>query len=229
MRRVFLLFVALAFLNGCVTTFHKLETVSTADRRIVLLSPDVELSILNAGGTTEPNVEWTRAAEGFIATTLEEKLHTTGAELVVPESMRSLTAADDDMEVQLVKLHGAVGSAILIHQYGDAARLPSKKGKFEWGLGPEAKYLKEKYGADYALFVFVRDSYTSGGRVVAIVLAAAMGFGLQGGQQLGFVSLVDLETGDVVWFNRLFRGTGDLRTAEGAKETVGFLMKGFPE
>ncbi|TDI64474.1 MAG: hypothetical protein E2O90_09770 [Alphaproteobacteria bacterium] len=108
-------------------------------------------------------------------------------------------------------------------------RLPTKKDKFAWTMGPGTAYLKQKYGADYALFVFVRDSYSSSGRVAAIIFAALLGVQIQGGVQLGFSSLVDLNTGEVVWFNRLFRGTGDLRTPAGANETVGVLLSNFPQ
>jgi hypothetical protein len=36
--------------------------------------------------------------------------------------------------------------------------------------------------------------------------------GIMGGVQSGFASLVDLRTGDIVWFNQLGRATGDLRS-----------------
>jgi hypothetical protein len=41
---------------------------------------------------------------------------------------------------------------------------------------------------------------------------------------VGFASLVDLETGDIVWFNRLARAHGDLRTPDAAAETVKALV-----
>jgi hypothetical protein len=51
---------------------------------------------------------------------------------------------------------------------------------------------------------------------------------VQGGSQVGFVSLVDLETGNIVWFNRLARRSGDLRTAESAREVAQTLLEGLP-
>jgi hypothetical protein len=41
---------------------------------------------------------------------------------------------------------------------------------------------------------------------------------------VGFASLVDLKTGDIVWFNRLVRAQGDLRTPAAAAETVKALV-----
>ena len=73
------------------------------------------------------------------------------------------------------------------------------------------------------------DSYTSGERVAAMIVAAAFGVGLRGGQQVGYASLVDLNTGNVVWFNLLRRVSGDLREPERAKESLDALLRDFPD
>jgi hypothetical protein len=90
------------------------------------------------------------------------------------------------------------------------------------------KSLKVDTGADYALFVYLRDSYTSPGRAALMVAAALFGVGLQGGVQLGFASLVDLQTGQIVWFNRLVSPVGDLRTPEAAEKAVQELLVNNP-
>jgi len=74
----------------------------------------------------------------------------------------------------------------------------------------------------------VRDSYVSAGRAAVIGAAAIFGVGIPGGRQVGFASLVDLRTGNIVWFNRLISGTGDLRTEAPAQSTVDNLIKGLP-
>jgi len=86
---------------------------------------------------------------------------------------------------QILKLHEVVGQTVLIHKYIPIYDLPTKEGCFDWGLGECLKSLKEDTGADYALFVYLRDSYTSLGRAALIVAAALFGVGLQGGVQLG--------------------------------------------
>ncbi|MGH8650332.1 MAG: hypothetical protein ACREUP_13675, partial [Burkholderiales bacterium] len=67
-------------------------------------------------------------------------------------------------------------------------------------------------------------SYATAGRVAFVVVAALMGVGVQGGSQVGFASVVDLKTGEIVWFNRLVRPQGDLRTPDAAAETVKSLV-----
>jgi hypothetical protein len=134
------------------------------------------------------------------------------------------TPEDRDTSLALVALHRAVGSAVLLHQYLEGFALPSKQGKFDWSLGPSAAAIARSHKADYALFLFVRDSYATAGRIAFIAAAALLGAAVPGGSQVGFASVVDLKTGDIVWFNRLVRGAGDLRTPEAAAETVKALV-----
>jgi hypothetical protein len=89
--------------------------------------------------------------------------------------------------------------------------------------------LKEKTGADYALFSWIRDSYASAERVATTLALAVLGIGVfPGAMQTGYASLVHLDTGRVVWFNRLIRLTGDLREPGRAAETLDALLAEFP-
>jgi hypothetical protein len=45
---------------------------------------------------------------------------------------------------------------------------------------------------------------------------------------MAFASVVDLNTGDIVWFNRLISTTGDLRNQKEANKSVANLLKGLP-
>jgi hypothetical protein len=74
----------------------------------------------------------------------------------------------------------------------------------------------------------VRDSYATTLRTALIVTAALFTTPMLGGAQSGFVSLVDLETGDIVAFNRLWRPSGDLRNEVAAQETAEKLVSGLP-
>jgi hypothetical protein len=74
------------------------------------------------------------------------------------------------------------------------------------------------------MFVFVRDTYSSGTRKAMMMLGMA-----NGGTQGAFVSLVDLRTGNIVWFNQLFSESGgDLRDGSGAPAFAADLLKGAP-
>jgi hypothetical protein len=137
--------------------------------------------------------------------------------------MASGDPEDRELSLELVSFHRAVGAAVLLHQY-QGLTLPSKQGKFDWSLGPSVAAIARTHEANYALFLFVRDSYATAGRVAMIAVAALLGAGVQGGSQIGFASVVDLKTGDIVWFNWLARASGDLRTPQAAAETVKALV-----
>ena len=85
-------------------------------------------------------------------------------------------------------------------------------------------------GMDYALFLYAQDSYASGGRIAMQVLGIAgclIGLcapQIGGGSQFAYASLVDLRTGEVVWFNVLQSQLGDIRTQEGAAQMVDRLL-----
>jgi hypothetical protein len=61
-----------------------------------------------------------------------------------------------------------------------------------------------------------------------MVIGAALGAVVQGGQQFGFISLVDLNDGRIVWFNSLNSNIGDPRQEKGARETTQWLLDGLP-
>lgn len=229
LRRVGAVLIALA-LTACAGPTRQIEAMKSPgpDARILLMPVDIELSELSAGGIPEPKAEWTEQARGNVAEALRDALGQRGRRLVRFDDA-GWPAGDREMGHQIVKLHQAVGGAILVHRLSGLADLPTKRDRFDWSLGPETRMLTKATGADYALFVFLRDSYVSAGRVAVMAILAVGGVAVPGGQQLGFASLVDLETGDIVWFNRLARGHGDLRTPTPARETIDVLLNGLPK
>jgi len=219
-------------LGGCVqssfTTTDKLQR-RAADLRIVLMPIDVTLAEVTTGGNLEANAEWTASGRQHLTSALGEFLDQRNVRTVAYRE----PASDPDrarLHTQIVKLHSAVGRSVLRHQYQQSpAVLPTKKDRFDWSLGPQVGALGTEYSADYALFVHVEDSYASEGRVAAqVVVAILFGVVMPGGVQVGFASLVDLKTGEIVWFNRLLRREGDLRQPDPARETVRALMDKFP-
>jgi len=190
---------------------------------IVVMPLDVELAQLTAGGLPEPQSEWTEAAHKHMRAALEEEARSRNLKLTYFDGERG-SAEDRQTSLDLVKLHRAVGGSVLLHQYVQGFALPSKEGRFDWSLGPSAAAISRGHEADYALFIFVRDSYATAGRVAVMLVGALMGVGMQGGTQVGFASVVDLKTGEILWFNRLIRPQGDLRTPEAAAETIKALV-----
>ncbi len=219
--------------GGCASQPLKFaDTLNTGGERVrILLMPvDVELSELRASGAKEPNAKWTNNAKAHLKTALDEFAARRNA-FVVNYQAGEADTVRSSVETQLQKLHPVVANSIFLHKGPfHILHLPSKAETFDYTLGaPYVRELSKSQDADYALFVHMRDSYTSAGRVAIIVVGALLGVsGVQGGAQVGYATLADLKTGEIVWFNVLARGSGDLRDKAGAMETLEALLEDFP-
>jgi hypothetical protein len=192
--------------------------------KVAIMPTDIELFSISAGGVAEPKADWTEAASKHFKDALIAK-----KKQALKLDVVEVAEKDADEFADINALHGAIARAISMHHLGPGfLQLPTKDGKLDWSLGDATRAIKKATGADYALFTWVRDSYTSAERVGAMIALAIVGVGLTGGQQTGYASLVELETGRVLWFNRLMRASGDLREADKAAETIDALLANFP-
>jgi hypothetical protein len=217
---------ALALLaGGCTQTLTDMAEQAPvnwsagAPKRVVVIDPDVELSELTMGGVSEIRADWTRTGKDYLRKDIAQTL---AAKQIETVDAAGLT---DPHEVQLVKLHQAVGEAIVLDRLSP---LPTKEKNFDWTLGPGASALRDHYHGDYALFVVVRDSYSSSSRFALQMGLAMLGVGIPGGVQYGFASLVDLRSGRIVWFNQMGNATGSLKEEKSAADAVASLLKGLP-
>ncbi|HEY8574319.1 hypothetical protein [Phenylobacterium sp.] len=228
--RLLLAIAACALLAACGTTTSTRMAAPTAisapapNSKVLLMQPDVQLSLLTAAGLQEARADWSQQARTNITQAIESELRAKSR----PSELLDPTQAMAGREGQLIRLHEAVGQSIMAFNYG-VINLPTKKGTFDWTLGEGTNVVREARGADYALFVNGRGSYSSGGRKAMFIGMAALGVGIPLGGQTVFASLVDLRSGRVVWFNMATAGASDdMRTPEGARALVGKLMTGAP-
>lgn len=192
--------------------------------KLVVMPVDVELYSLSAGGVPEPKADWTASAQSHMKAELLKRSQNLG----LTAQLMDDKAADEFAEP--MALHAAVARSIALHHAtGGAWSLPTKGGKLDWSFDDAMRDLRARSGADYGLFIWVRDSYASAERKLAMVGLALLGVGITGGIQVGYASLVDLDSGRVLWFNQLARGTGDLREAKEAAESIDVLLNGFPK
>jgi hypothetical protein len=211
MMRFLTLAAACLALAACTTTNVKsaagLPAAPPQGAKVLIVQPDIELSLLTFAGLAEARADWTASARTNMQTAVEAALRGKSHSLKVLDPATAM----DGREGQLLRLHGAVGSSIILFNYGFIP-LPTKKDSFDWTLGEGAQVLATRYESDYALFVYGRGSYSSGGRLVAAALVG----GPTGSQQV-FASLVDLKT-----------GRADMRTPEGAAMLTASLLKDVP-
>ncbi len=196
------------------------------ESRILLMPISVELFEFTASGLEDPRADWSETARAHVETALQAENESRGLSLVSFE-LDGLELTERHEVDQIIKLHQAVGAARLEGSF--YGQLPTKSGPFDWSLGPGVARLSPNRAEDYALFLYLRDSYSSPGRVVLNIVTGILGLGVRGGRQVGYATLIDLETGDLSWFAALVRGEGDLRGEEKAREAIGILLKDLPD
>ena len=191
--------------------------------KILLMPVDIEICELTLAGMCEPSASWTKDSGENIIISIEEILNTRNAVL------KKYNKNDQNDEIiQIIKLHTQTGQEIINNEYG-SFKLPTKK-EFKWSLGQKVKLLKNKYKSDYAMFIFFRDQYSSTERVIYNIVTAVLFPGIIpiGGSQIAFASLVNLNNGEITWFNGYRSSFGDVRDLENARDTVNKLFEEFP-
>ena len=218
-------------LGGCVATRQVADVEfqpPQGDYNLVVMRPSVDVGLLTMGGLVEPRADWTEQARKNVLQALTRQQAGRGGRTLILERREDARGVDPQLIADLERLHLAVGNSIILHKYA-GYDLPTKRRGIDWTLGEDATQLGAAMGMDYALFLYAQDSVTSTGRTALQVLGIAgcfIGFcaPMGGGSQTAFASLVDLKTGDVVWFNVLQSQIGDIRTPQGAEEMVDRLL-----
>ncbi|HVU30206.1 MAG TPA: hypothetical protein VHE36_07380 [Sphingomicrobium sp.] len=242
MRRLEIVFAIAAALNlgACVQSrqYANVEfTPPEGNYRLLVLRPDVTVGSLTTGGMIEPRADWTEEARSNIIAALKAQQAGRGGNVTIIEHRNALPGVSEQQLADIERLNFVVDEAIVEHKYlGDY--LPTKRGRgLDWTLGADAVRLGQQTGFDYALFLHAEDQVASGGRIALGMLGFAgciVGFcapNIGGAEQLDYASLVDLRTGEVVWFNVVDAASqvpgikfGDLRTREGAAQMVERLL-----
>ena len=227
-------------LSACVQTRQFADVQFTppqGDYKLLVMRPDVTVGSLTTGGMVEPRADWTEQARKNIIDALRAQQTGRGGKVNILERRNQLPGATEQEVADVERLFYAVGQSIVLHKYL-GAYLPTKRGKgLEYTLGEDAVRLGQKTGYDYALFMHAEDQVASTGRIALGVLGIAgcfVGFcapNIGGATQLDYAGLVDLKTGEVVWFNVVRAGSevpgiafGDLRSPQGAAQMVDRLL-----
>ncbi len=233
MRLLVLLLATSASLSACVQTRQYADVEfqpPRGDYDMVVMRPSVQVGRINLGGTIEQRADWTDQSRALILAELRRQQTARGGRTLILEQRGDAPGFPAERVADLERLFTAVGNAIILHRYM-RVELPTKRRQgLDWTLGEEAVAFGRATGMEYALFLHAQDSYATDERIVLQVLGAAgclIGFcapQIGAGSQQAYASLVDLRTGDVVWFNFLQSQIGDIRKQEGAAQLVDRLL-----
>lgn len=220
--------LATALMLGACATNRTRSTTNTftpkPGAQTLLVKPDVNLKVLMATGLRETRADWSQQGEANLTAALQAELAARGSSVKLLDPSAGLTPR----QIQLIKLNDTVVNTSLQYDYA-GFKLPTKKDKFDRTIGPGAAVLGAGKNADYALLVKADGSFQSAGKIVMNIAVMALGNAPQTGGTSMFVTLVDLQTGDIVWSNLATAALGgDIRDPESAERVVAALLKDFP-
>lgn len=229
--------LVLALLSGCAATtpyraHPQLEDRLRGGLRVAVMPPDVKVYEISIGEVREQMDEWSAVARQNVLAAINKRL-TSGGGLTIRDFDPIVSEAAREEFEDARSLFQAVSLSVALHAYPTPAQFETKIDRFDYTLGP-LPTLAQTSEADSLLFVFGVDHISSGGRVardVATVLIGAA-FGViivpQGGITTIGAVLVDLRTGDLLWFNKYSTaGVHDLRNPTSAEEFVAKALEGL--
>ena len=239
MRRLvvaLLLAVAVAGCNAGLIARHKVhyafaESPETrAPKKVILLPADITVGEMSAGGLVEKVDDWSKSAnvavDQAVKAYLKERNELKLVELPV------LTKDEQERMEQHRALYDQVAGAAFIYQ---GVGWEHKRERFDYTLGTGLQFLKQRTGADAAVFVIGQDQVSTGGRKTLAFLGAAFGVGIQLGYSFLTAGVVDLNTGDVLWLDYVVKPedplglfSKDMRKDEGASQMVRSVFANYP-
>lgn len=221
--------------GGCATTQVAYKKHVNADlkantcKQVLLLPIDIEISEMATGGMMERRDEWTASAVTNLTAELQRKIP--GVRILEPKDLQ----ADQALTAELNQVQ-ALFRRIALNEMVSIMPLYAHPGMhhqpFEFGVGPLER-LAKACGADAAIAVFVRDSYSTSGRkaIVAITMlaAASVGVGLvpQSAPTMSAAAMIHSD-GTLLWYNGHRSSLGDLRETAGIKAFVEHTFQGLP-
>ncbi len=237
-RPLLLALLVAALLAGCQATLpqHRVhqrvleqpQLLSRTDR-VLLLPIDIEIKEMSTSGLTEVVPAWTETARELLRQELlAQAAPRLGARVLQPMPETSDLQPDEHMEeyMRLAKLVWA--NAFFMTQLGGPAWRHKAK-RFDYSLGPGLKTLAERSGAHRALLVIGEDVHSTAGRKALMVGMAALGVVVPLGHTFLSVSLIDLDSGDLLWMNTFIRGDNtSLLKAEDIRKVLDDLFADYP-
>lgn len=199
--------------------------------RVLLMPPDVAVLELAAAGVPLPRADWTALAQDGLVEAVADTVNSQGAEMVRYRRAEGIVPYADE-HLEAVALHETVLQTILTYRYSPSEQrvsLPTKQEGLDWTLGESVMPIRADYDADYALFLIYRQATSTPGRaLIAAASLALFGFIQPTSQSVGFASLIDLNTGAVIWTNLLQGQSLDVNQPDGIYDRGIKLLSGLP-
>lgn len=211
---------------GCVPpsrVYHSKDTIAPPlQSSVVVLPPDVVVSVMNAGGNLEPRADWSEAVARNLEETLVAYMYDYGVE-VIPYGGEL-----KDQDVALFRQLNVLLDAIEMGQVRDGIG-----GDRDYAIGRAEREGLSNLGADYAILIVLRANRASTGRQVFAVISAVARVPVETSSLRFRSALIDLRDGHITWANfddTALADIGDLLKASPEKwaKALEHLLREFP-
>jgi hypothetical protein len=204
----------------------------TLPRKVLLLPVDIRLHEVSTGGVTEKVDEWSNTASTRAAQCVREEANSRHLFEIVegpPLSPEDKAALD-----QYIALYDVVAGSAYVASHSVYPAWTERAKTFDYTLGPGLKDLAEHTGIDAALLVSGSDYISSSGRRAAMAMGALLGAftGVvvmpAGGISFISVGVIDLRSGNVIWFGTDQSGGTDFRNEADIRRMLDGLFQTYP-
>jgi hypothetical protein len=196
----------------------------TASIKVLLLPSDLKIYNLTAGGSLDIQPDASDIADKQADADLQQMLPANGFQLV---TMPSLSPDEQQRLKESVALYRlASEDAKAVDNLGGDWKQAIQR--FDYSVGPNLQFLKQRTGADYALIVFGADADSTGGRVAMSIFFAALGVGIAGGRNYMYAGLADLNTGDIVWLDDDHKNASNFTDKKAIDAIIRNLLQDYP-
>jgi hypothetical protein len=229
--------LCLIALAGCATSRTSVHRdLAQADRplprKVLLLPVEIRVHEISVGGVVEKVDDWSDQASANARKYIKSLATSRNVfQVVEAPALRADDKAQLDQHVALYEV--VAGSADLALMSPIAAWRERAK-DFDYSLGPGLKPLADHTGIDAAMILTGTDYISSAGRKAAMamgVLLGALGGGIfipQGGVSFVSVGVVDMRTGNLLWFATDQSGTTDLRNEQDVQRMLEQMFLTYP-
>lgn len=194
--------------------------------KLLYLPAAISISEISASGMTQEDPEWSKQGKAAIDKAVRTYFMTRPSTSLV--DMPQLSEEQDKLVHDHVLLYDVVAQEAFIATNVPAAGWGHLAENFQYSLGPGLRFLKETTGADAALIVIGSDNISTGGRKTMVAMAALVGVGMPLGSSVVSVGVIDLEDGDILWFQHsVATGNLDLRQPGDATTLFAKAMEGY--
>ncbi|MGQ0579035.1 MAG: hypothetical protein ACT4PQ_09035 [Betaproteobacteria bacterium] len=230
---------ALTILAGCAVTPEASVHASIAGkaerqmpRRMLLLPADIRMHEISAGGVVEKVDDWTISASNQAMKSVRE-IAGSKSLFEVKESP-AFAEAEKQLLDQHLALYELVAGSADFSKSGPFAPWRERAKNFDYTLGPGLAELAKRSDLDAAVIVIGSDYISSGGRKATIVLgilaAALTGMAVVPAGGIAYVSVgvVDMRTGNLLWFATSRGQSSDLREEQQLRAALEKLFADYP-